>query len=1131
MPHLHSLRWRVLLLSSAALMALAMLCGSARAATGYGELTRFGSEGTGSGELAEAPLGVGVDSADNSVFVVDEPTPPEQKKEHLPEPQYEECIEALENPDEEEECEVGVGPITRHFGLLKYTVEGSSYKFATATSFAETGPEGNAITTIEGIAIDPGRERLYLLTSDNREGTLAIDNSRHNSGAAASSVSVASTLFAFNTKELAVEGKGATAVLAGPTTLEAQSATAGRALLEPKGITVDPATHEVIVLAHVDTVGEKEDNIGDAGDHYVLQRIKEDGELGERYVDTGNALKTLPKFGAVPNSPIVVGPSGSERVLIQDEGLVEVPYSFSSSASPQAFGSRRRGSIDEGSLERSEFGGGLAAGPVEEGAPDGTIYSVGDIKNEADEENVLAGVEEFSGASGTPIGWTGGQQVTVKKKVEEVKCVIEPLVYSQPAFVGGGKENKVFVLASEFLLRFVPGSEGEEPISEPFFPALIEFGPTGTGCPEASVPQGITAEADGTVFPETTPVKAGTKVTLSSHIVQADSLSVQWEFVNVKTKETTKEAVSAEELQTPELVHAFEQPGEFEVIETIHTNDLASPELKATRKVLVNATKPTAVVEPSELSLVAGEKAEFKAKVTGLPKPTVQWQVSTNKGGSWTNVPGATTEMLTIEHVATSENEYRFRVAVSNEAGKVESNEATLMVSSSGAKLEVTKQPENAEVTEPATATFKSEAKGTPTPTVKWEVSTNKGSSWTEVPGATTDTLTVEHTKVSETGDEYRAAFKSGAEEAKSDAATLTVNSEPIVTEQPTSVTVTEPAAATFTSKASGTPAPTVKWEVSTNGGATWTPVPGAESDSLKVEPTTESENGYRYRAVFTNAGGKVHSGEAILTVEAPPSPPKVTKQPENAEVTEPGTATFKAEAKGPPTPTVQWEESTDKGVTWKDVAGATSDTLTIASTKVAESGNEYRAVFTNGQGSPAISNAATLTVKAPVVKTEEPPAKKEEPPAKKEPEIKVLPETITQEPSPTATIASTSLSVSSSGSLVVKVTCPAGDLSCTGTLTLRTVTAVIARVSSTSKKKPKPAILTLTSGSFAVAGGQDKSLTLHLSSAARALLAKSHGVLRARLTVVARDPQLATATTQAVVTLRAVKPKHASKH
>jgi hypothetical protein len=264
-----------------------------------------------------------------------------------------------------------------------------------------------------------------------------------------------------------------------------------------------------------------------------------------------------------------------------------------------------------------------------------------------------------------------------------------------------------------------------------------------------------------------------------------------------------------------------------------------------------------------------------------------------------------------------------------------------------------------------------------------------------------------------------------------------------------------------------------------------------------------------------------VHSGEAILTVEAPPSPPKVTKQPENAEVTEPGTATFKAEAKGPPTPTVQWEESTDKGVTWKDVAGATSDTLTIASTKVAESGHEYRAVFTNGQGS----------VKAPVVKTEEPPAKKEEPPAKKEPEIKVLPETITQEPSPTATIASTSLSVSSSGSLVVKVTCPAGDLSCTGTLTLRTVTAVIARVSSTSKKKPKPAILTLTSGSFAVAGGQDKSLTLHLSSAARALLAKSHGVLRARLTVVARDPQLATATTQAVVTLRAVKPKHASKH
>jgi hypothetical protein len=121
----------------------------------------------------------------------------------------------------------------------------------------------------------------------------------------------------------------------------------------------------------------------------------------------------------------------------------------------------------------------------------------------------------------------------------------------------------------------------------------------------------------------------------------------------------------------------------------------------------------------------------------------------------------------------------------------------------------------------------------------------------------------------------------------------------------------------------------------------------------------------------------------------------------------------------------------------------------------------------------------------------------------------------------PNATLASTSVAVSSSGAVVLKVSCPAGETSCAGTITLRTVTAV----SASPRRKSKPAVLTLAAGSFTVPGGNIKAVTLRLSKKARALLTRTH-VLRARATIVAHDRAGATHTTRTIVTLHAAKAK-----
>jgi len=122
------------------------------------------------------------------------------------------------------------------------------------------------------------------------------------------------------------------------------------------------------------------------------------------------------------------------------------------------------------------------------------------------------------------------------------------------------------------------------------------------------------------------------------------------------------------------------------------------------------------------------------------------------------------------------------------------------------------------------------------------------------------------------------------------------------------------------------------------------------------------------------------------------------------------------------------------------------------------------------------------------------------------------------EQKSPTlaATLLTTSLAASPSGTVSVKVSCPAAARHCTGTVTLRTLSAVTTSHQST-KKAPS---LTLAVGSFSIAGGHETTVRLHLSAKARKLLARAH-ILRVRAAIVTHAPGTATHTSQTIVTLR----------
>jgi hypothetical protein len=122
--------------------------------------------------------------------------------------------------------------------------------------------------------------------------------------------------------------------------------------------------------------------------------------------------------------------------------------------------------------------------------------------------------------------------------------------------------------------------------------------------------------------------------------------------------------------------------------------------------------------------------------------------------------------------------------------------------------------------------------------------------------------------------------------------------------------------------------------------------------------------------------------------------------------------------------------------------------------------------------------------------------------------------------PAPDAELVNTTLAASAAGALTITVRCPAGESSCIGTITLRTLSAVSAGAGGHQASKH---ILTLATGPFRIIGGRVATVKLRLSAGARSLLARSR-VLRARAIIAAIYTTGAASATQTTVTIHALK-------
>ncbi len=708
MTHLETLRARALLLLASCLVAItavSIVASGAQAAEpdGYGQLTRFGETGAlgEAGKLAENQTRLlGVDSSQNCAA----------------ESGTVNCVYLLDEYAEPKETE-------RFLRLQKFVAPPgtSAYALKASVEFTEKTPTLLSAEPVdEGLAIDPSEGRVYLLGVGAREKGLSIDKS-----AKEAPLTVASALFAFSTKESgsALVGAGTKGphdeVLDEEAELLSQSTSPGKALLEPRGIAVDPLRHEVIVLAHVDKKGQSEDNI--ANDEYVLQRIEASGKLGEQYVDKTGFFNRKGIGFFKPQSPVVDVAKNAEgeseehvdvlHVIEDAEDIDEVPTSpktgqFELSSPPRTLAPAVEEGIDLGAFGSvSGAGGSLSAGP------EGTIYGLGGIRNEAENGGGASSVDMLS-PTGEKLGWSGGQLANAKTDAcaihEPVTEGLLPRTVSPSVAAGSG--GRVFVLAPEFLERYEyeeeefenPETEEEEvrlipvPLEGPFFPAVIELGPGGSGCPQAIVPAPV-ASVNGIAVKGEEPIRPGTEVVLSSQIKQADALEVEWNFGDKTPPVTLKthELEENHEYQTTTIKHKYEAVGKYKVTEKVRLDDLAGaagapgqpiwegsfagPTVTETQTVNINFPLPTAKLS-GPASLKPGESATFDGSTSTDPSH------SPIKKYVWSFGDGTTTETTTptVSHAFASAGTYTVSLTVTDELGLTSSPAAVTVQVSSG---------------------------------------------------------------------------------------------------------------------------------------------------------------------------------------------------------------------------------------------------------------------------------------------------------------------------------------------------------------------------------------------------------------------------------------------------------------
>ena len=304
-----------------------------------------------------------------------------------------------------------------------------------------------------------------------------------------------------------------------------------------------------------------------------------------------------------------------------------------------------------------------------------------------------------------------------------------------------------------------------------------------------------------------------------------------------------------------------------------------SANLNGTATVVVSIAPSIASFTPSP-AVCEFTLATYKVTANGT-NLAYQWQVNTGSG--FTDVAdggtyfGATTPALQIFNSVRTMNGYIYHVKVSGCGTDVFSADATFTVNTAP---EFTKHPSDSTVCFGNNATMEADATGT---SVTWQWYVNKGAGFVVVQpdanfsGETTKTLTITNAPGTFNNWIFRAkATGTCGVPAFTNFARLSVTNPPVPGLPSAPKVICENGSTSFLGNGSGYIG--LKWQVSTDGGGSWSDISnidplylGASTNQLSIVNAPVTLNGNQYHLSLIGSCKTVNTNDVLLTVNPNP--------------------------------------------------------------------------------------------------------------------------------------------------------------------------------------------------------------------------------------------------------------------
>ncbi|MEY4703257.1 MAG: hypothetical protein RIR96_1154, partial [Bacteroidota bacterium] len=389
----------------------------------------------------------------------------------------------------------------------------------------------------------------------------------------------------------------------------------------------------------------------------------------------------------------------------------------------------------------------------------------------------------------------------------------------------------------------------------------------------------------------------------------------------------------------------------------------ACPSSVTSNAAILSVSNPSFIAtQPTAQAGCAGSTVVFGITTSGGAPDSVQWQVSTDGGATYNNMVGQNSLSLALLNISSSLNNNLYRIQIFSCAANPENSQSAILTVNSSASIST--QPADESSCVGNNVSFTVSATGTSL-TYQWQVSTDGGLTFSNLTGQTGSTLQITGLTLAQNNNKYRVIVSSSVcpGPLTSSAATLTISNTPSIQTQPSGTTVCSGSNASFSISASGSGL-TYQWQISTDGGNTFSNINGETNSTLNINAVTGSQNGNRYRVLIGSncSAGNITSSSAPLTVSPQTA---ISIQPADVTVCAQGNAQFSVAANGDGL-TYQWQISTDGGNNYSNMPGENGTSLSLTAVSSSMNNNKYRVVIQSSYCGSSSSNAGTLIVSQP---------------------------------------------------------------------------------------------------------------------------------------------------------------------